>query len=730
MIDARTTSLLVHPVEPENINLHNQTLVRYTLPSSYYARNNNKKDKFYGKVQNEIAEQLDEPYYFFTKDKPLPAIYTLVSKPQIPDVYLSDLSKEPLPEEIVSADDVRLHIFLKVLLARYIRSRRENIFTSQGKHYIQIKGSGKWLTCLEIGINGIRDEDEEVRAFRVFNHAHRFALCDKSNLGRWRAERQAFFGKMAPKDGRVLLRPLKRSEVFTYPNDLYQPKPLSQSPAKLNFHEDEKLEQARGWHTHRFMQGFVAFLTEYGLEVEFQRRCLKAYKPSSKNYELPLSKLSSVCVLDNRLNRETVPLKTYVDYLRNHFSKLAFSVIAREQLSPEIPTLVLQDYEKRDFAEDGRFAEQLDPKQELYAATKDVPKQTINVNLSDVKGEGYLEYPKPPFKDRKLHEEFCLKLNVSLDQLFLKSVVLGYLPTIYLPLFHDEKVSLHDYVFVRRSMYGIGPARQRYTVAMWTEGERLRFVDVGGADGKQALQKQLERHNVSWLADIVTKFNEYHYLQDGEKEPASYDLFITHGKVVEIENLDERVLYEYDEIMRRRRERTEPLPIDDFKLLPYAHKLSNIDARILEAYDNFLEDLKNSYARLSFRQLKNEPFLSSIDKIFSLGRTPSGSIHRRKLTDAYQKIGKFRSLKGVDVMPTFQGIWYEEGHYTVGSKMGFNKSQPKAHLVRRFAVRKGQSFDPIPLLEAMSVTFVRHGQYTVLPYPFHLIDLWADTTFG
>ena len=199
---------------------------------------------------------------------------------------------------------------------------------------------------------------------------------------------------------------------------------------------------------------------------------------------------------------------------------------------------------------------------------------------------------------------------------------------------------------------------------------------------------------------------------------------------MEVENIDERVLYGYDEILRRKREREEPLPINDFKLLPHAQQLPKMNAETLEAYDNFLEGLKNRYARLSFKELTNEPLLSSIDKILSLGRTPSGTIYRRKLTDAYKKVGKFRSLKGVDVIPTFQGIWYDdEGHYLVGSKTGFNKSQPKAHLVRRFAPRKGQALAVTPLLEAMSVTFVRHEQYTVLPYPFHLIDLWADIAF-
>ena len=229
----------------------------------------------------------------------------------------------------------------------------------------------------------------------------------------------------------------------------------------------------------------------------------------------------------------------------------------------------------------------------------------------------------------------------------------------------------------------------------------------------------------------ISKFENYHYLEDDEVEPASYDFVMANGKVVEIENIDERVLHEYDEIMHRRRRRREPLPIDEFKLLPDAHKLPYMDRCALEAYDDFLEGLKDERTRLSFAELRREPLFSAIDQILTL-RTGSGKLYTPKLFRIYRDIGKFLSPKSGDVIPTYQGIWYEaQGlHYMVGSKTSFNKKQPKAHLVRRFALRKREDLDVAPLLESMSVTFVRHGQYTVLPYPFHLIDLWADINFA
>ena len=722
MIDVRTTSLLVQPVDSETIDLHSQMLVRYTLPSSYHAR---KKGKgFYGKVQNEVAEQLDEPYYFYTHNKPLPAIYALVSEPRTPDVCLPDLSNAPLSKEVVTADDVPPHALLKVLLARYIKSQKEDLFTSQGKHYINVKGKNRWLTCLEISLREV-----EPGIFRVLNQAKDFSQFTKSSPNDWEVRRKAFFVKMAPKDGKVYLRPLKRSEVLIYPGDLYHiPRYEGKSPAKLNFHDDDKVEQTRGWQIYKFMAGFTKFLETYGLEVTPQHRRLEKYKPLNKEYKLPRSGLNVVRVLDIRRNQDTVSLGTYVDYLSQRFPELNFSAITREHLSPQTPTLVLQDYKKEDFEEEGRFAPQTDPKRALYAETKGVPKQTVNVNLDGAVKGVYLEYSEPFFEDKDFQEDFRRKLEVSLNQLFLKSVALGRLPSTALPLFHDAKVSLGSYVFVRRGIYGAGPTRKRYTVAMWTEEERLRFVDVGSADGKKALQAQLEHQNIHWFDDIVSTFEKHHYLEENEVEPASYDLFIIDGKVVEIENIDERVLYEYDEIMRRKQKRKELLPIDGFKLSPDAHKLPNMDKRTLEAYDDFLDSLKGERARLSFVELFEEPLFSSIVPILDL-RTRSGKPHTPRLFRIYRDVGKFLSPKGGDVIPTYQGIWYGGFHYMVGSANSFNKIQPRAHLVRRFALRKGEDLDVAPLLESMSVTFVRHGQYTVLPYPFHLIDLWADISF-
>ncbi|MEO0565740.1 MAG: hypothetical protein AAF125_26770, partial [Chloroflexota bacterium] len=63
--------------------------------------------------------------------------------------------------------------------------------------------------------------------------------------------------------------------------------------------------------------------------------------------------------------------------------------------------------------------------------------------------------------------------------------------------------------------------------------------------------------------------------------------------------------------------------------------------------------------------------------------------------------------------------------YVVGANSPMNFTQHQAHRVRQFLAYQG-NFSIDPMLAAMSVTFIRHNQYTVYPYYFHLIDVYID----
>ncbi|MFN0202906.1 MAG: hypothetical protein ACKVTZ_15390, partial [Bacteroidia bacterium] len=80
----------------------------------------------------------------------------------------------------------------------------------------------------------------------------------------------------------------------------------------------------------------------------------------------------------------------------------------------------------------------------------------------------------------------------------------------------------------------------------------------------------------------------------------------------------------------------------------------------------------------------------------------------------------------------YTGLWYNEMHslYFVGSKQGFNNikgTQDDAYHLYQIHTHKNEiGFDISNLYEAMTVTFVRNEQYTVVPYFFDLIRLWKQ----
>ncbi len=94
-----------------------------------------------------------------------------------------------------------------------------------------------------------------------------------------------------------------------------------------------------------------------------------------------------------------------------------------------------------------------------------------------------------------------------------------------------------------------------------------------------------------------------------------------------------------------------------------------------------------------------------------------------------------KSAKSKEEMKGFKGIWYNEKDrkYIVGSPESLGKlTQGNAHTVRRFDVYEGEEHfgkEFEMFLETMAVKFVRNEQYTVYPYFFDLIRLYAENQY-
>jgi hypothetical protein len=237
-----------------------------------------------------------------------------------------------------------------------------------------------------------------------------------------------------------------------------------------------------------------------------------------------------------------------------------------------------------------------------------------------------------------------------------------------------------------------------------------------------------------------------------------YNVIVGRGLFVELAGMDERVLYDYDEIIRRQNAVETALPVEALKLLPHydairpASSLSSEDLlarelldpraqprhtreresvafyRQLEQYDAFLDEVGQTHPAISFRTLTQGELWEEIIRIFAIQPDKHGHYTRAKLKGIYQRMGWFSSAKAKELQ-LYEGIWYDEsGHsYLVFSAQPMKAKQPRAHLIRRFDVYVGADrFDIGPLLLATSVQFVRLNQYTVYPYAFHLIDLYVE----
>ncbi|HEU5381447.1 MAG TPA: hypothetical protein VFV38_38995, partial [Ktedonobacteraceae bacterium] len=242
------------------------------------------------------------------------------------------------------------------------------------------------------------------------------------------------------------------------------------------------------------------------------------------------------------------------------------------------------------------------------------------------------------------------------------------------------------------------------------------------------------------------------------KDLPTFDIIVGRDLFVAIEDLNERVLYDYNELSRRHEEHTKAFSLEQLKLSPYYDKIkrstmlsleklsqrgmldtdkepvtaterqSLIFIKQLQKYDALLEEISITHPKVSYRELTSGEWLERIARIFGGKADNENKYHSNTIAGLYKKLGMFLSEKGQDVL-LYQGIWHDETDaFLVGSPTSMNlQGQERAHLIRRFQIMQGSAhFDKNQLLATMGVLFVRYNQYTVSPYYFHLIDLYVE----
>lgn len=766
----RTTTLIVDtPINYDRLESQFQ-LVRYTVPERFrYIKGNSK----YGRLHTQLKEQLDHPYRFYTHDEPTPlGIYVLYEPDaQIQDIKLDFLNDgQNLTWSRTQFERLPLHILLKLLQANYFKSRRTTEFVSQSKYYIQAKVGRSEVICLEIELKGDLKNphipDGQPKEFKIIGHATRFIKRDKSKITESYKRIYPYFHRMSPKKGQSFFNQLPPAEIDDFRGDIYGIWQDSSERATLDYHSQLRPEGTRGKILYDFTRNFVEYLNHFGISARQKIRDFTEYKPSKGNAELPLVDLEVIHLFDNRLNQKDIPFEAYHQLLKEAYPHISFEVIEGVGSDFSGPMLILQDYNAGDFAEGGILAGQPDPYQQLYQheTYRDLPKQSIIINSNDanscIDGEDYLTYPMLSLPDND--QRFDVRFAMCFNQLYLKDLisnrwdVIGRLP--YLTGTDQDptssKTPLQNCAFVRKKTYD----GNTFHTLLYIDNGKLTFADLRDPNERQKLYSLLERYGLDWDDDIIEPFNQKNLSPDREEEAIKrYDFMIGPNQVIEIEDMNERVLYEYDTILERKAELDKPYPLEELRLADHYDTLrtkkmlsqlvieeaqSNVGSaqqstayiesmaflERLQAFDEFLDELALNRTEISFNELTSGENMVKIGHIFDIKPNSQGKYNRGKLKRYYQRLGMFLSAKSADVQ-SYSGIWYDaENCFMVGSPQGLHDRQPRAHLIRKFDVYKGEEYFHInTFLETMGVKFVRYQQYTVYPYFFHLIDLYVET---
>ncbi len=772
-VTAKTTAIELYPPSDFTVLESQYRLVKYVLPRMLVFT---KDDNKYAKMHVEIKEHLNVPYRVFTYDRvngsrrwSLFALFPVKSNENgETDLDLPELTYagEPLKAKVISFSEPPLHVLVKILQVAYTRKdedgQKKARFVGNDKCYIYAMPSdehGRYHKCLEIEVRGdIQNEN----VFYIDGHARTFAL--DSTINPDYINQNTYFTQIPIKDDMVIFNQVKRSTVQQYAKNpssappLYRQRAFTGRRTTLDFHSiesQEDTEQTRGYLTDTFIRGFSKYLQNFGFQVEYINRVFKEFITGpTAEFSLPIEKLGKVYVYDARMSRET-PLDHFLQLLQEKFPEVKLEEINSLDDIDTSPLVVIEDCEDRAFRGGMPLEGETDPHEEIYRSYPSIPKQFINVNTNaltqrDESGtektlsrEDYLSY-----EPMKLGESQIVML---FNQLYLKDVILNTRSVAScLPV-------LSDLMFVHREHQIIDGAKRKFEVALHFLNDNVQFYDlINEAGDREAFHDLLKRWEVDWDYNYSKMVDRYRGHEDGKDLP-NFDVIIGPGLFVEITGASEAVLYDYDEIIRRHEEFVQSFKLDDLKL---SHKYDDIvdDPELTEdmlelwgylphqkirgkrlgrpknqshrnaielyeklhEYDAVLDDLKKRYPMISFHELtRNEDIVPDIVRLFGSAQT---------LHNKYKKIGMFLGLREAEVVSVYTGIWYTSDlRYVIGSTTAMNSSQATAHRLRQFIIYQGEDkFDIEPMLEAMSVTFVRLNQYTVYPYYFHLIDIYVN----
>ena len=761
-----TTLLLTKPVHYQRMEELYQ-LFRYELPRDlpYLITD---KDELWGKMQNILQAQIKHPYRVFYHDKldgkKKWVVYILLSKQdEPPEVTMPISSDDPLPKHKLSFENLDFHVLVKLLHVAHMHGPNKGRFTGQGSCYIHAKKRGKTShICAEIVISeDIKTKPtDQVRQFKVEAHARLFYKRERypSSDG---FSRYPTFGRRIAPNGAIYFLQLSPDEIIEAKKKkepVFGQGTTKGGRTTLDYLDLDDLDASTGKIISDFIYSFRAFLAESGIESESKLRDFQLFEaPTEKDLDLDLTQLNPVGVFDHRKNK-SLPLVDFLKLFQKICPNTTFIELHCLQ-EQKRPVLILQDYQKDDFGDGNLLAGEEDPYTTQYKEHWDIPKQSLMVNFptkailaakqeKNLTVEEYFAYSLPDETQLKRNLEVCL------SQLYLKTFV-----CLHEPLAERLPVLPPEFIYLRK-FRNIPKLEIPFETMLYIKDNQLQFLDLRQPDQRFQAVELCESYGVDLIECMEQMIRKYKREDrpDDERVPPGYNVIIGPNLFVEIEDCEERVLYNYQEMVKRQDAVKIAFPVEHFKLLEYYDEIKKQDQLSLDAlskrglldgkhpasgkeedslefyrqlthYDAYLDGLQEEYAEISFEELTDDekPLIQHIRYCLNIQPDRNGRFSNLQFIRYFQKLGRYLSDKGRDVH-MYEGIWSDDQHcYMVGAKDGIQRRQARAHIIRRFDAYQGQEHLDIEVfLRMMSVQFVRAKQYTVLPYPFHLIDLYVE----
>lgn len=668
-----------------------------TIPDSFRHKRKNmsttQSNALFAQLHNAFKEQLDCPYYFHSFSATIYILRDLAEHCYEPDsIDLEFLNPSIVPAYKANIEDLLKpmywHVFLKLLFAHYFYNANRNYRIHQGHFYLKSIATKKSLLAMKVELKSYRRSDGKAHEFSIYPSVERFYPKKREEVIEKYIPSNSFFE--LTQGATLHLRQLKSRFITKWKegkegkhlSEVWQPqfkKSRNNRPHIDWFHDRKNPKKCRSYLLNKLHQDFINHCQNcVGKKAVMpqERRVGKLNIPKKEMaaYHLPVEYLKKVGLLDLRFKEvqpDPIPFSRYLELCRQLLPKelkIELIEIDRTALpSTNLPILVLQDVDKDAFYVDKSKEEQSG----LFVR------------------EGYQD-PK-----EELYQEFTTKIPLQ---------TIGINP-------NNSK----DYHAIRQ------------------------FLDYEFPEGKE--RKNLQQKLEVCLKELLLKkciveqlpvkpsFNKKY------KGWAGLPLLKEHKTLRQLAFMHKQAFLYVNEqgqwgCLDLRKPAQKKQRTDWLK----SNGVSWKEIRKEFAQRNYTLDQEGGDKKRKHRDGKllnlTDERIASTRFIFGpqLALAIEDTEERAFPTLDPEKLDKLGSQRGRKQINTLIDVNFsiEEKLYAIGSSQGIQEARNSVKFRRIHPYQHNTSFDLNLLIQTMGVQFVRHKQYAVYPYPFHILKLWKE----